>query len=559
MIRRILSKQLTVCVYITISLLVCLPLLKNGYVLTTDMPWGPRAITVPTANNTWLLHEVIRILAYVIGSAAVQKIILVLIFLLGGLGAHRLFVRAQTKKYYGAAPYVAGILYIFNPFVYSRFMQGQWIVLLGYALLPWTITSLWAFITQPKFSTAWKAVVWTALIGLTSLHAVGFVVLAALVLCVAAGRRQLNLRIIWGGAIVTLWSLINSLWLYPALVGHSYISSEVGSFGPTQLHAFATGGSIAGNVPLSALLLEGFWPDLQLRYILPSSLITWWPAIVLLSGLIIIGTLQVIRRRDRFGIALIVLGAIALWLGMGITWRYSASTTYWLIDHIPFYRGYREPQKWLMLLALSYSYLTAVGIAWLASRLPKVNRPEQQDWRPLLTGVAAALPIILVPVLLWGANGQLRSSRYPADWYTVRQVLDDSNTNGSVLVLPWHQYIRLKFTNHEGGRVVANPARHIFNQQMITGNNTELRGVPPVNTSSVETLMNNTVLQNTKTLSGFGEILTNQPQAVSYIILMKESDFKDYSWLDRQTGVKKVFDGPTIRLYKITAKANGGY
>ena len=541
--------QLTNCRYTAISLLILAPLVGVGYIITADMSWGPHLPTVPIENNTWLLTEILIVLVKLITSSIVQKLILLAIFILAGLGAHRLASLARSLRDYPLAAYTAGMLYIFNPFVYSRLMQGQWLVLLGYALLPWAVASLWRLMQKPAWPTAWRAFVWSVLVALASLHAVGFVALAAVALFVAAGKTGIRRRAVWSLALAGAWAVANGLWLIPALTGHSHISSEVGSFGAAQLQAFATSGTIHGSVPLSSLLLEGFWPDRQFRYTLPSTLATWWPAVVLLGSLIIIGIVRIVRKRDRLGLALLALGLIAWWLGMGVGWRWSAGVTQFLVDHVPFYRGYREPQKWLMLLALSYAYCAANGTAWL------MNRLKPMDWRPVVAGVAALLPLLLVPTLLWGAGGQLKSVQYPADWYSVRGVLDKSAGDSPVVVLPWHMYLRLSFAGNQGtlpGRVVANPARHFFSQAVVTGNDAELRGVPPINTTALETVINTQILPRRNSITDVGASL--RPYKVRYIILYKEADWDSYGWLDHQTDLHVAYDGPHIRLYEIKAE-----
>ncbi|HSH56125.1 MAG TPA: hypothetical protein VK983_04870, partial [Candidatus Limnocylindrales bacterium] len=327
----------------------------------------------------------------------------------------------------------------------------------------------------------------------------------------------------------------------PAATGSSRIATDVGSFGQSQLEAFRTQGTIADSVPISALLLSGFWHDAEGRYALPSNLPTWWPAVVLLGALIVTGIVQVVRGRDGLGIALLVLGVTAWWLAMGVAWGPSAGTTRWLIDHVPFYQGYREPQKWLMLLALAYAYCVAVGTAWLAERLGQ----KSQEYKGYVVVLAALLPLVLVPILPWGAGGQLKAVDYPSDWYTVRQRLEASGDTGPVVVLPWHMYLKLDFV----GKVVANPAKHFFGPNMVTGNDPELKGVDRVDATALERVINEELLPDGPEGRNAGQIL--QKYGVRHIILYKEADWRDYEWLDRQRDLRRTFDGRHIRLYEL--------
>jgi hypothetical protein len=511
------------------------------------MAWGPNIPQVSFGDNTWFLHIVLSGFAHAVPGWVVQKLLLLSVFFLAGLGAHRLTELSPVVGKYPRAAYVAGMLYVFNPFVYTRLMAGQWMVLLGYALLPWALVALWRLMLKPGWSDAWRAMAWTAAVGLVSIHAVGFVMLAALVMFTVHGREQIKDRIKWSALTFGGWIVIHAIWLVPALLGESHLAEQVGGFGSSQLQAFATSGTVAGNTALSALLLTGFWADKYGRFTLPSHLPTWWPAVVLLGILVVFGIVQIVRKRDKLGISLLILGAIAWWLGMGVGSRLSAGTAEFLTAHVPFYAGYREPQKWLMLLALLYAYAAATGVVWIVGKVPKPAEKDDADWRPVVTGSAALLPLLLVPILLWGAGGQLRSAQYPADWYAVRQKLDHSAGDSPVLILPWRLYMQLDFA----GRVVANPAGHFFPQHVETGNDAELKGVPVVNTTPVQKTMNQQIIPHTRDIKNAGTLL--RQDGVRYIVLYKEADWQLYDWVDRQPDVRKVYDGPNIRLYETAA------
>ena len=68
---------------------------------------------------------------------AAERVLLVAIVLLAGLGVHRLVAGERA----GLAAF-AGVLYAINPFVYDRLLTGQWFLLLGYAVLPWALRAL---------------------------------------------------------------------------------------------------------------------------------------------------------------------------------------------------------------------------------------------------------------------------------------------------------------------------------------------------------------------------------------------------------------------------------
>jgi hypothetical protein len=528
--------------YLALSLLILLPLLGTGYIQTFDMPWGP-IIPYPVAtNNAWLFYHLQHAVSLIIGSMLLQKLMLIGLFAFMGLGAHKLISTSTSIAKRRNAFYVSGIFYIFNPFVYTRFMAGQWLVLFGYALLPWTVRSLWKLMQEPSYRTMLLATVWSASIGLTSIHVVGFIALASLVLFVAAGKKDIKQRFIWCGLGLFIWIAVNCLWLVPLIFGSSHTANQISSFGSSQLSAFATHGTIAGSVPLTTLLLEGFWADPEGRYYLPSHLgIYWWIVVVVLAGLIILGATRVIKNRDKLGISLLILAVIAWWLGMGVGWSVSAGTTHWLVNHVPLYRGYREPEKWLMLLALAYSYLLAIGSNSALKIFKKI------EWRQITLGIIALLPILYTPVLLWGVGGQLVSADYPSDWAKAETTLDQDKSSYKVLILPWHEYLPISFAK----RVVANPANHYFKQNMVISDNPELRGVPPSESTPLYKLLDNEIIPSRGLQTNDASLL--KPYNVKYVLLLKEADWKSYGWVSKQTGWQIIQNTAHIQLYKLKA------
>lgn len=539
---RINSSSTLFAKYGLLALLIFCPLMSPGYIQSFDMPWGPFSPTQDIASNTSILYEVIRLMSYLTNGLIVQKIILLSVFILAGIGAHKVLVDGKPGVPNPSLPYIAGILYMFNPFTYTRLMAGQWLVLLGYALLPWAVASLWRLMQKPSVRTMLMALIWTAAIGLTSIHTVGFVILAAVVLFAISGKEYIKDRIKWCLALIAGWLGINALWIIPLLFHKSSTAAQISSFGSGQLHAFASTGSVLGSVPLSTLLLQGFWADPQGRYYLPSHLGWWWGIVViLLAGLVIKGSVKVIQTRDKLGMSLLILATIAWWLGMGIGSNWSAGTTNFLVNHLPFYRGYREPQKWLMLLALAYAYMAAVGTGWVSDVVGK-HRPSLQ-----LSAVYAAafLPILYVPMLLWGAGGQLVSAQYPSDYSTVKRILDYSGTDTKVLVLPWHLYLPLSYAK----RVVANPAGHYFSQDMIISDNLELAGVPPTESTKLYRLLDDQLLPQGPYRTD--AVVQLAPYNIEYIMVLKEADYTRYTWLDKQSGLTLVQDSAHIALYEL--------
>jgi hypothetical protein len=522
--------------YTLLAALILGPLLLPGYVLTFDMSWTPHLPVASVGDNSWPFFAFLKALNIVIPSMALQKLLLLGLFVMAGVGAHKL-ARPPAGQW---AAYLAGILYAVNPFTYTRLMAGQYLVLAGYALLPWFVRALLRLLEQPGWRRAVALVAWAAVIGAVSIHSVGFLALLfiTVVLAWAWGRwRQLWATAGWLALVVGAWIVASAYWLVPLVLDRSSAARAIAGFDPSQFAAYATSGR-GGGVPLAVLSLQGFWGDTQGQYVLASATgALFWLAFAALMALVIIGLWRGFRTRDRLGVALAIAGFIAWLLAMGIAWAPAAGLTHWLVAHVPFYRGYREPQKWAAVLALAYAYLGALGLRQLRDWL--------RGWpREAATIVALLVPLALAPMLLWGAGGQLRSVAYPAGWYDLNRRLS-ALPPGGVVLFPWHEYLVLDFA----GRLVANPAPGFFDRPLISSDDPELIGVMPPSGHPASRVVENDVLAGRFFEHNAGSKLA--PLGIHYIALLKQADWTDYDWLNHQTDLKLIAKSDSWRLYRV--------
>lgn len=537
------TKRRATAFILTILLFFFPILLVPGYVLTFDMSWGPNYPQSDIDSNTWLLHKIIGALGLIEGWIP-QKIILFLIFFMSSYGMFRLVCAIDIPKLkYNLIPYFGALVYVFNPFVYTRFVTGQWQVLLGYALLPWLLLAVWKFLQKPGFTSAWPVLTWLLAVGFTSIHTLGIAGLAILILALVSVCENIRKVIDWGAGITLSWLVLNVMWIVPLVQGTSSTGENIQSFGVSQLEAFATSGTIFDSPALSALFLTGFWADGQGRYSLPSDFgFMWYGAAFLLLLLVIIGSCIVVNRREKLGISLLIAAVISWVLAVGVSSNLTAPITSFLYDHIPLYAGYREPHKWLMLLAIAYAYLGSVGLAFIVEQIRKRNMDLYT--MPVLS-VAIILPILFAPNLAWGASGQLKSVSYPAGWKEAAEKMEGVPSDAKVAVLPWHMYMHVDFAD----RIVANPVRYYFKQDMVVGNDPELKGVSPAMRTELTDYISYDLVPVRENRGKVSERL--ESLGVSYIMLLKEADYQRYGWLNDQPGLNAMLDNESLILYRV--------
>ncbi|HUC20364.1 MAG TPA: hypothetical protein VMR98_02635, partial [Candidatus Polarisedimenticolaceae bacterium] len=296
---------------------------------------------------------------------------------------------------------------------------------------------------------------------------------------------------------------------------------------------FRTDGGILG-LPWNVFALSGFWGDRQDRYVLMWDHFQAWPVVMgVLAVFIVAGAVWCVRRRDCLGVSLMITGLIAALLALGDGWGPVAPLNHWLAAHVPFFEGYREPQKFVALTALAYAYLGGRFVGWMQGRV----------WVPRF----AVVPLVLLPLLtastiLWGGGGQLKPVNYPADWYAANRYLNERHAQKS-LFLPWHQYMIYGFTN---GRIIANPAPQFFDTPVVAGDNPELADNERLSDKTRYIGRLSAAAQKGEDVGG-----VLRANGYRYVLLSKTLDYGDYLWLDKQPDIKLVKDGPTLRIYEV--------
>ena len=531
--------------YAGLAVIIMGPLLAPGYILTLDMAWLPHLAWPSVVDNSYVPQAALHILNLVLPSWVIQKLVLLAIFFLAGLGVHRLAqlgFEAEARGWGRVAPYVAGILYTVNPFTYERLMAGQWLVLVGYALLPWFVVSLWSFRKNPSRRTSLIVAAWATAVGVFSVHMVFFIAIIAVVsvLVAAVGPKQARLRRKWlsfGALAFGVTLLASSYWIIPMALGTSHQAQEIATFTSSDTSLYSTDGGMLG-LPTNVFALSGFWGDSLSLYELPWDMESWWivPAIVLMV-LAAWGFVVSVRARDRVGISLGIVALIAGVLAMGDAWAPTAWLWHGLVRFVPWFAGYREPQKFVALVALGEVYLVARAIGWGAEKLKKA--PLAAALVPLVL----ALPFALTPSMLWGFHGQLVSANYPADWYALDSRLSHVATPPKSLFLPWHGYMRLDFAQRE----VANPASRFFATEVVAGDSIDRRSERLSPASQL--VLDKIIPAGTQGRDVSGLL---RDAGFTYVVLAKTADFKDYAWIDRQPGLKLVSDTESLKVYEVS-------
>ena len=529
------------------------PGLRPGYLLSYDMVIVPRppfngfvlgtSGTLPRAVPS---DAVIATLARLLPADAVQKLVLLAIFVLACGGTARLLARERTP-----AQLAAGVLYAWNPFVAERLIIGQWATLLGYAGLPWVLGALArparGLVSQARLAVALLP---AAIGGFAAMLISGLVALPVAVGRPASepdasepvasgpgaggpsasepgagGRGRLRRT----GLVIAVFVLLSLPWLIPALTRHVATSTAgVGVFAARADTPFGTLGSL--------LMLGGIWnaQTTPAGYDGAASVPWFALTIVALASFLLLG-----RRRwaglpaaATAGLVIALLGTV----GPGQALLRS------LIGWWPGFAVLRDGQQFIAPLALA----EALGLGLVVARLLAGNRTRQQRETRLAAAVAlVAVPVLLLPGLAWGAAGRLRPVSYPADWAAARQVINSDPRAGQALLLPWSAYRRFSW-NH--GEAVLDPWPRLLDRDVVWNDGVQVGSVqlPPEDPAAVAL---NSAIRS-------GGPLTGVLRSAGFRYVIVDAGFGPgpggrQPFRARLPGCQVVLSGPGLVIYRV--------
>ncbi|QQG50950.1 MAG: hypothetical protein HZB75_00355 [Candidatus Saccharibacteria bacterium] len=527
--------------YGALACIIILPLLLPGYILTLDLVFTPHSPFPSEITNTYFLQILLWALNAVLPGDVIEKIILLAVLLCSGVGMHLLIVKINKDSldFWAVAAYFAGLLYMINPFVYSRFMAGQWMVLLGYAFVPFFVRALYDFYKTNSLRSAIVASLWAVAIITVSLHHIGIITLLGLFFAIAGYikyRRTPDLRrfIKRSGLAVLLLVAATSFWLAPVIMGYGAVAQSVAGMDANHFAAFATGGAgVLGPIG-EVVRLQGFWAEAQNLFVKPQAIVPGWGIIVVLLWILVVAGAVRAWRTHR---AIAAFGMFCVVTGIVLS---ATPLIEWASGVLPLLGGYREPHKFASLIALGYAVLGAFGVVAFAKWA--TVKWGQAGNKMAMVGVLL-LPIIITPVMFWGFGGQLAPRSYPTEWYELNADLKTEQSK-TVLFLPWHQYSAYSFS---GDRIIANPAAKFFENPTIISDDPEFKAISPTRPDQIKRQLSD--LLGARDASGLRDFMNDQK--ISYIVLAKEQDWQSYGYIKDIPNLRLVKENDKLLLYKM--------
>ena len=303
-----------------------------------------------------------------------------------------------------------------------------------------------------------------------------------------------------------------------------------------DLDAYATV-SGPGGLLTTLVSLHGFWRDFpdQARTAVPAAVAVL--ALAAAVTLVVVGLARLVAVRDPLGPPVVALGVVGLVLASGVSGPVDGGYR-WAFEHLPLFEAMREQQKWLALTVVAAAVGAGAAVEWLVGRVGAGAGV-----------VAAAVPLVCAPALLWGLGGTVSTSTYPTGWYEADAAMGGGQE--LALFLPWHGYQPFGFTDD---RSVATPAEAFFRRPVLSGDAVELERLRTDSVSLRQAYLDQLVADGGGGTS-FGRLVA--PLGVRYVVLSTEKEADRYTWLARQRDLRLVLRTDTVLVYEVTVRGDG--
>lgn len=496
------------------AIAVLAPAYKSGSLLSLDLVFTPR---LPVPTGAWGLGPDLprRVpigvplawLASALGGELAGKLLLTACIAGAVAGASLLARRC------GATPIAAGgagLLYGLSPFALTRLGAGHWGLLAAMAVLPFAAPSL---ADRTDRSAAFLGAVALALTGFAG----GLFALTLGICGLVVHRRRISLP---RGAISLLSSQLP--WLVPGIV-----VATTATGGPLRL---ATGFATRVNLLTATSLAagDGFWR--RSSQVGPNHA----TGSAIGAGLLLLAVYG--HRQLPKGLRLPVVAAAAVASAIALASAIPIVRTGFGGATAGLASPLREGQRMLPLLLLWLAPACALAVDSMAAAAARAARP-------LVRTALAVVALVLAGPGLWGVGGRLEPARFPPGYTRAVQLVDAAP--GPVFGLPWHEYLNLSFAAH---RRVLNPLPDRFGGDVLASTDPELgeshqEGADPRGPIVAR------IAGDIR--AGRAESQRLRALGIRWVVLMKEVDWRSYSSLDRDPGLKRFPVGDGVRLYRV--------
>jgi len=238
-----------------------------------------------------------------------------------------------------------------NPYTYVRFLAGHYLILLGYAVVPFVIKSFFDLFSNQSKENIIKSALWITLVGILNLHYLFMISIVFLIFVLFHLFKNFSKAEIIKTAksvlyISIIFIFLGAYWIIPLFNTEKTILNQIGE-GDVSL--FSSKSAIDFNAIFNVASMHGFWRG---GYDYAKYHMRYWH--VLFIFILFLSVYGYTESSHKYKIPLLITGVISLFLAVGIASPYFNDIYKWLFENFFIFRGMREPHKFVGLLVFPY-------------------------------------------------------------------------------------------------------------------------------------------------------------------------------------------------------------
>lgn len=530
---------ITVAVLFFLLLILFVPFYKEGLFFSLDGSMREKLIPPSINNLVYVWSGFLYLLNQFISVSLIQKgvCITVISFLLVASYFSAPFNKNVSKLFF------SGIV-TFNPFVYARFLSGQYMVILGYAFF--ILLFLLSFKKESISKYAMMTLILIALLA-TSIHYlfisllfVGFYLISKLLFSRPFSLKNLSPLLVF----LLLLAVVMLAVLNPSNV------AKFGEFNSQDLFVFISLPDTHLGLLPNLVSLFGFWNEGERQFVSLKQSIVFWP-LVTFSWLILtsLGVFSYLKKEQKDSkinaIMTLLFTLFCLLIAVGIQSEFFQPAILYLYEKMSIFFILREPHKIIGVIAVFIAFFSSYYIDTI-----------RFDVSRKFAIIILLLGFIYYPGFIYGFYNEIKLAQYPSGWAKARIFLQQDKSPDRILIFPWHMYMKFRFANNKN---IYNLAEIYFDQnKTVSAHNYEIKGLY-THDYSLEQMHIDGLLRisqegedlfddRVRMTIGWGQALI--PIDVKYVLLLKESDWRTYRFLDKQKDLKKVFENENVIIYR---------
>jgi hypothetical protein len=359
-------------------------------------------------------------------------------------------------KFYFLSP----IIFIFNTYILMLAGGGQIIIALSYALSPFVFVSYISLINLKK-----KYLRNSILTGILLSFQIMLDLRIAYVVVIAIGiywlygllenrtLRNLLKSFLFVILIPGLLSFfLNAFWLIPTLVTHQNPVGQLGdtyaSFRAVQYFSFA-------KFENSISLLHPNWPENIFGKVgfMRSEFILF--PILAFSSLFFIKNEE--KNRKKYVLFFAFIGLLGAFLAKGANEPFGGIYL-WMFEHVPGFIMFRDPTKWYLLIAISYSLLIPFSVSKIYDFLKFKFKTQKLIANFFVILTALYLLFLIKPALLGQLSGTFKPVVVPSEYVRLEKFVSSDSGFYRTFWVPAIQRFGFYSRNHP-----AISAQNLFN------------------------------------------------------------------------------------------------